>query len=139
VSAAPPAPSSACARGFRPGSSALEPDGSSSGRHRTTRVSLLPRADDRQGWHRVEEVATVAMRRARRIDLWLDHPAGRDVEIDAMFQDSSTSPGGGRVAVHEYRLCATTDADGGRILSRFRAGRVSASRPLRSSAPDGGA
>jgi Protein of unknown function (DUF2889) len=34
-----------------------------------------------------------------------------------MFQDSSTEPTGGRVAVHEYRLAATADPRTGRLLS----------------------
>lgn len=45
------------------------------------------------------------MRRARRIDVRVtDH-----IEIDSMFQDSATTPQGGRVAVHEYHVHATAD------------------------------
>ena len=47
------------------------------------------------------------MRRARRIDLWRE---GAMFRIDAAFQDSATSPDGGRVAVHEYLLSATADS-----------------------------
>ena len=95
--------------GFGPGSSALNPDGSSTGRHRMTAVEPLPRADDPAGWHPIPAATGVAMRRARRIDVWRD---GGDTVVDAMFQDSSTDPGGGRVAVHEYRIAARADAAG---------------------------
>lgn len=95
--------------GFADGSSALNPDGSSTGDHRTLEVGPLPRPDDPAGWHPLPEVEGVSMRRARRIDARRT-PAG--TEVDAMFQDSSTDPGGGRVAVHEYRISARTDAAG---------------------------
>ena len=45
------------------------------------------------------------MRRARRIDIWIDDL----IRIDSAFQDSATNPRGGRTAVHEYRLTATAD------------------------------
>jgi DUF2889 family protein len=102
--------------GFSPGSTALHPDGSSTGDHRMLPVEPLPRSDDPAGWHPLSDVDGVSMRRARRIDAWRT-PDG--VEVDAMFQDSSTDPGGGRVAVHEYRISAGADADG--ILSALTA------------------
>jgi hypothetical protein len=95
--------------GFSPGSSALNPDGSSSGDHRTLSVGPLPRPDDPDGWHPLAPTTGVAMRRARRIDARAEDGA---ILVDAMFQDSSTDPGGGRVAVHEYRILARADAAG---------------------------
>jgi len=48
----------------------------------------------------------VGMRRARRLDLWME---GGLLRIDAGFQDSGTTPSGERRAVHEYRLRASAD------------------------------
>jgi hypothetical protein len=45
----------------------------------------------------------MSMRRARRTDAWLQDGL---IVIDAMFQDSCTTPAGGRVAVHEYQVRA---------------------------------
>lgn len=99
--------------GFQPGSGALMPDGSSKWNHQVREVDPLPTADDPLGWHPIQEVSGIAMRRARRIDVTI----GETIEIDSMFQDSSTTPGGGRVAVHEYRLTATADIVTGKLLT----------------------
>ncbi|WP_067650733.1 DUF2889 domain-containing protein [Nocardia harenae] len=98
--------------GLQAGSSALRPDGSAKWDHRVRPVGPLPRADDPAGWHALEEITEVSMRRARRIDVHLDDV----IVIDSMFQDSSTTPAGGRVAVHEYRVRATADPATGRLL-----------------------
>ena len=99
--------------GFQPGSGALMPDGSSKWDHRVQKVGPLPREDDPIGWHELDEVTEISMRRARRIDVTI----GDVIEIDSMFQDSSTVPEGGRVAVHEYLVQATADPDTGELLS----------------------
>jgi hypothetical protein len=94
--------------GFRPGSSALNPDGTgSSATQSATPVPGLLHPDDPYGWHELPEQEGVGMRRARRIDVWRQ---GGMVCIDAAFQDSATSPAGGRIAVHEYLLSATVEA-----------------------------
>lgn len=92
--------------GFRPGSSALSDDRGSSRHHRTSAVPPLAHPEDPDGWHNLTIHSDVSMRRARRIDVWLDG----DVQIDAGFQDSASAPEGGRVAVHEYSLRLTADA-----------------------------
>jgi hypothetical protein len=99
--------------GFQPGSSALAPDGTSRFSHDIRAVQPLPDPADPIGWHDLEHVTDVSMRRARRIDVHL----GDVIEIDAMFQDSATVPAGGRVAVHEYRVEATADPITGALLS----------------------
>jgi hypothetical protein len=99
--------------GFQPGSGALMPDGSSKWNHQVQPVAPLPRVDDPLSWHALEEVTGMAMRRARRIDVHVDDV----ITIDSMFQDSSTVPAGGRVAVHEYRLTATADPGTGELLT----------------------
>jgi hypothetical protein len=113
--------------GFRPGSSALDGDGSSRDAHNVRPVAALPDPSDRLGWHPLEDITEVSMRRARRIDVYVAEDAaaaagagdrGRPVlHVDSMFQDSSTVPGGGRVAVHEYGLTATVDPSAFTLIS----------------------
>jgi hypothetical protein len=99
--------------GFRPGSSALVDGGIASPLQSSARVPPLQRPDDPMGWHELPDQQGVGMRRARRIDVWRNG----DLHIDSGFQDSATSPEGGRVAVHEYGLTAIADPASGRILS----------------------
>jgi len=47
------------------------------------------------------------MRRSRRIDVWRD---GDQIRVDAMFQDSASTPSGTRKAIHEYSLEVSADA-----------------------------
>lgn len=93
--------------GFMPGSSGLAPDGTSRWTHRTRAVNLLADDPDPWAWHQLPpEPSEASMRRMRRMDVWVE---GGAVHVDAMFQDSATKPNGGRDAVHEYSLAATTD------------------------------
>jgi hypothetical protein len=89
--------------GFRPGSSALAPRP-----RRDSAVAVLPLAhpDDPDGWHELPVTEGVAMRRARRIDLWME---GGSIIVDAMFQDSANNATGGRDAIHEYGLSMVAD------------------------------
>lgn len=73
-------------------------------------VPSLVAPQDPEGWHELPSPSGVALRRARRIDVWLD---GDRVQVDAMFQDSGTTPEGHRAAVHEYSLRATMGRDNG--------------------------
>jgi hypothetical protein len=100
--------------GFRPGSSALAPDGSVNigQRHNVASVPPLASPDDAVGWHALASPPAVAMRRARRIDVWIDGP---QLVVDAMFRDSCWRPDGVEVAVHEYCLDVTVDVDSGRL------------------------
>jgi len=92
--------------GFAPGSSALNPDGTSNPSQSSADVEDLRRSDDPDGWHAfTDQTGVTGMRRARRIDVWVDGL----IRIDSSFQDSATNPQGGRTAVHEYRLTATAD------------------------------
>ncbi|MCF8587290.1 DUF2889 domain-containing protein [Gordonia liuliyuniae] len=100
--------------GFMPGSSGLAPDGTSRWTHRTRPVEPLGSGSDHRAWHELPEITEVSMRRARRIDVWREDSV---VYVDAMFQDSSTRPAGGRIAVHEYALTATVDMRTGRLTS----------------------
>jgi hypothetical protein len=99
--------------GFQPGSSALTDDGAPRFVHDVRAVEPLPAEGDPSGWHQLDDISSVSMRRARRIDITL---AGDTIEIDAMFQDSATVPAGGRVAVHEYALTATADLATGSLV-----------------------
>ena len=99
--------------GFQSGSSALSRPLGAPDSLNTRNVGPLPDQDDSLSWHAMDyELVDVSMRRARRIDVWLD---GDRVEVDAAFQDSATHPDGGRVAVHQYRLWATAELATGRI------------------------
>ena len=92
--------------GFMPGSSGLAPDGTSRWTHRTQPVRPVEANVDVLAWHEIQQISELSMRRARRIDVWIEDA---EVRVDAMFQDSSTRPEGGRIAVHEYTLTATAD------------------------------
>ena len=71
---------------------------------------------DPDGWHKLPENEGPGFRRARRIDVTRDD-AGRLIRIDAAFQDSAKRKDGSRVAIHEYNLAATADAETLEILS----------------------
>jgi hypothetical protein len=97
--------------GFRPGSSALSADGTPAMiPQRLAVVPALCDAADPIGFHKLDEPDTMAMRRARRIDVWRE---GTQLKVDAMFRDSCWEPDGAEVAVHEYSLSATADATSG--------------------------
>lgn len=98
--------------GLRPESTALS-GGRPNPRQQHVPVPPLAHPDDPIGWHRLDQVGGISARRARRIDV----RAGDVIEIDAMFQDSATTPDGSRVAVHEYVLTATADPGTGELLS----------------------
>ncbi len=95
--------------GFAPGSSAFNPDMDRSG----APAPDLHHPEDPEGWHAFTVQEGVGMRRARRIDVRLDDV----IVIDAAFQDSATTPAGGRAAVHEYSLTVTADPGSLRVLS----------------------
>jgi hypothetical protein len=96
--------------GFAPGSSGLDRTVERSG----TPTPDLRHPDDPEGWHAYAAQQGPGMRRARRIDLTLDDGV---VAIDSAFQDSASTPAGGRAVVHEYRLTATVDAQTQQVLS----------------------
>nr|WP_180203599.1 DUF2889 domain-containing protein [Pseudomonas sp. SbOxS1]NYU03329.1 DUF2889 domain-containing protein [Pseudomonas sp. SbOxS1] len=89
--------------------------------HDARSVPALAHPDDPAGWHKLPASNGVNMRRARRIDVWREDDR---LQIEAMFQDSASSPGGERMAVHEYGLQATADAHSGEILSLVAQPRV---------------
>jgi len=102
--------------GFRDGASSLLSDGSLSGLRQNTAEPPGPLVDptDPLGWHEVPVQPEIAMRRARRIDVW-----GEDgtLGIDAMFRDSCWDPGGAEVVIHEYQIIGQADPDTGILLS----------------------
>jgi hypothetical protein len=101
--------------GFRPGSTALKSNGEPNIEiANTTLVPLLPHPEDPLGWHDLGVQDGIGMRRARRLDVWLDYV----VYMDAHFQDSGTSPHGGpRIGIHEYHVTATADPKTFELLS----------------------
>lgn len=120
--------------GFRPGASSLGADGSHSGiTPRTAAVPPLTDPDDPWAWHEMATPPGMAMRRARRIDVWWDGDpdgdpdvpgapgnsdgaSGRgELRIDAMFRDSCWDPDGTEMAAHEYHVDAAADAATGEL------------------------
>lgn len=89
--------------GFSSGSHAMQQ--TKRGAHNAVRVPPLPHPDDPMGWHQMPEYDAPSMRRARRIDIWVED----NIYIDSYFQDSANTQDGGRVAVHEYKLEAVID------------------------------
>jgi hypothetical protein len=71
---------------------------------------------DPQGWHELPENDGPGFRRARRIDVTRDDAKGL-IHIDAAFQDSAKRKNGSRVAIHEYNLAVTANAETLEILS----------------------
>jgi hypothetical protein len=104
--------------GFAPGASSMLPSGAPDTLNASSAcVGALEDPADPLGWHAMPVQEGPKMRRARRIDLWKE--AGM-IKVDAGFQDSGSVPGGGRIAVHEYRVHAEIDARTG-ILSALQA------------------
>ena len=101
--------------GFRDGASSLLSDGSISGlRQNTAHPGPLADPGDPLGWHQLDDHPEIAMRRARRIDVWDE---GGELGIDAMFRDSCWDPGGAEVVVHEYQMVARADRATGALLA----------------------
>jgi len=99
--------------GFAPGSSSLSVDRNTLGDY-TQVVTSLVHPEEPHGWHDFPESPEMSMRRARRIDVWVE---GHTIQVDSSFQDSSGDPEYGRVAVHEYGLVATANRATGELTS----------------------
>lgn len=101
--------------GFATGGSAFKADGTPDNVNQSfTEVGPLEHPDDAAGWHPMPFQQGPQKRRARRIDLWRQDGV---IMVDAGFQDSGSNPGGGRTAIHEYRVYAEIDADSGKLLA----------------------
>ena len=99
--------------GFAPGSSSLDPERLVGQSEDGTPAPDLRHPEDPEGWHAFTLQNTIGMRRARRIDVRLEHV----IFIEAAFQDSAAKPDGTRAALHEYQLSATADPSSLRLLS----------------------
>jgi hypothetical protein len=101
--------------GFRDGASSLLSDGSISGlRQNTAHPGPLADPADPLSWHELDTPPEIAMRRARRIDVWDE---GGVLGIDAMFRDSCWDPDGREVVVHEYQMLGRADRATGTLTS----------------------
>jgi Protein of unknown function (DUF2889) len=108
--------------GFRDGSSALLPDGTISGlKHNVAVVPPLADASDPLSWHELSDHPEIAMRRARRIDVWDEDGT---LGVNAMFRDSCWDPDGTEIAVHEYEITAEADRATGVLTSMHAEPRV---------------
>jgi hypothetical protein len=121
MAAAPPVMIGICS-GFRQGSSALNLDGTlKSVSKNTGRPGPLVDPADPLGWHEIPGHPAIAMRRARRIDVWEE---SGEIRIDAMFRDSCWNPAGEEEVVHEYEILGTADAETGTLVSVTAVPRV---------------
>jgi hypothetical protein len=108
--------------GFRDGSSALTPEGTISGiSHNTAHPGPLADPADPLGWHELADHPRIAMRRARRIDVWAEDG---DIGIDAMFRDSCWDPDGRESVVHEYQMLGRADRATGTLRAVTAVPRV---------------
>ncbi len=97
--------------GFRPGSVALFPDGTLSGKpQNVAHPSSLNDPDDPWSWHELDDHPAMAMRRSRRIDVWVEDDV---LQIDAMFRDNAWDPDGQESVVHEYHMEGSADRSSG--------------------------
>jgi hypothetical protein len=103
--------------GFAPGSSALASDGGIGSRYGSTAVEAFVNPADPVGWHDLPQRSEMSMRRARRIDVRRRDGDEGALVIDSMFQDSATTPSGGRRGVHQYGVRADADPRSLRVLS----------------------
>jgi hypothetical protein len=101
--------------GFREGARSINSDGTLSGLRQNTAVPgpLVDPADP-LGWHAVDPHPEMAMRRARRIDVWQEDGL---LGIDAMFRDSCWDPDGTEAVVHEYQITGRADPATGALVS----------------------
>ena len=108
--------------GFRDGSSALRPDGSLLGVSENTPVApSLADVSDPLSWHELDVPPRIAMRRARRIDLW---HVGERVEFDTMFRDSCWTPAEREEVLHEYQILGSANRVSGELLTVTAVPRV---------------
>jgi hypothetical protein len=105
--------------GFRPGSSALQSNPRAL--QNCADVLPLPNPADSFSWHELPLFEGMSMRRSRRIDVWRD---GDQICVDAMFQDSASTPAGTRKAVHEYSLEVSANAHSLRLTRVHATPRV---------------
>ena len=101
--------------GFAPGASSLDAHGNNDPlAHNATPIPDITNPEDPLAWHEMIAQEGTAVRRLRRLDIWRE--AGV-LHANLHFQDSATTPQGGRAAVHEYLATATADAQTFELLS----------------------
>jgi hypothetical protein len=70
-------------------------------------------SDDPFAWHALRPLPIGAMRRARRIDVWLQDG---EQQFDAMFRDTHVAPSGAETVLHEWWAEGAADASSGAVL-----------------------
>ncbi|MET0372104.1 MAG: DUF2889 domain-containing protein [Sphingobium sp.] len=105
-------PASGVCIGHRP--LARPSDARAIGRPATRRAVSVVNPADPDGWHALSHDHAPNVRRARRIDAWLEDDV---IHVDSTFQDSARNRARGRTTIHEYKLMATIGAQDLRLLS----------------------
>ena len=90
-------------------------------RQNTAHPGPLADPADPLGWHELDDPPEIAMRRARRIDVWDEDGV---LGIDAMFRDSCWEPDGAEVVIHEYQMLGQADRADWKAHLRHRRARV---------------
>ena len=99
--------------GFAEGSTSLSGELGSTTSERCAVVKSLVNPEDPDGWPAMADYCETSMRRARRIDVWLE---GDVTRAEVYFQDTASRADGSRVAVHEYCLQAHIDSVSGALV-----------------------
>lgn len=99
--------------GFAEGSTSLSGELGSTTSERCAVVTSLVNPEDPHGWPEMADYTETSMRRARRIDVWME---GELIRAEAYFQDTASRADGSRVAVHEYCLQAYIDPASGTLI-----------------------
>lgn len=103
--------------GFAPGSSALAVSEGGDNRYSSSHVESVVDPDDPMGWHDIPDRSEMSLRRVRRIDVRLGTSPDGPILVDSMFQDSATTPEGGRRGVHQYGVMVAAEPADLRLLS----------------------
>jgi hypothetical protein len=84
----------------------------------------VARADEPDGWHRLDPLPPDGFRRWRRIDVRPSSVAADQVEVDAWWRDSYVDAAGDLRVVHEYSLLMQVSRASGAVLASSALPRV---------------
>ncbi|MFG1927341.1 DUF2889 domain-containing protein [Cryptosporangium sp. NPDC048952] len=80
-----------------------------------------PATSDDLGWHERDALSPLALRRARRLDVW---EADGVLQVDSLYRDSHVDVDGRETVIHEYTLRGSVDPHDFRIVDVVATPRV---------------